>query len=218
MSNHYQPFAVRERLFEGPFGANLRELPASPLYLYLTYPEWCEAWINGGSVPLSLASKYLSSERTGVKTPDEVHQVRWDGANQSQLAGLIGIEGSARDIRFINCSLNGRVIPDTRIDIFQEDALILCLSTKRSKDIQDRLNKSCCVEIAEFDSLLMAVKDQFGDRMLYGPVRYTTSEERSHFMKSQADSWMQEYRIAIPSASSDMNLILPQGIGKPIAI
>jgi len=40
-------------------------------YLYLTKVEWVDAWINGGEIPIALASTYFRKERDGIYTPDE---------------------------------------------------------------------------------------------------------------------------------------------------
>jgi len=134
---------TRERFLEGPYGADLRELPDGPLYLYLSKPEWANAWIDGGTVPLFLASKYLDSERKGVMTPDEVNQERWDGANEDDLVGLIKIEGDCSNIKLTGCSINGRMMPDTRIDKFREDSFIQSFSTELSSSVMARLDKVC---------------------------------------------------------------------------
>jgi len=39
-------------------------------YLYLTEVAWAAAWINGGEIPMSLASTYCHDQRDGILTPD----------------------------------------------------------------------------------------------------------------------------------------------------
>lgn len=39
------------------------------MYLYLTELKWVKAWINGGEMPISLASTYLYDKRGGILTP-----------------------------------------------------------------------------------------------------------------------------------------------------
>lgn len=202
----------RERLFLGPYGSDLRELPTTPLYLHLTKSEWAQPWIGGGEIPIFSARKYLSNERAGVMTPDEIRQERWDGASRSELEGAIKIEGNAFfDIRMQGCRINGVPIPDTRIDRYDQNAAILCLSLSNSRSISKRLGKECCLEIKELSSLIEVFFRKFGNA-LYGKIIYTKSGERSHFMKGEEDDWMEEFRIVAPGIEENHLLTLPKGI------
>lgn len=42
-----------------------------PKYLFLNEDWHADSWVNGGEVPLSMASNYRDTERGGVRTPDE---------------------------------------------------------------------------------------------------------------------------------------------------
>ena len=209
-----QRYFKRERTLAGPYGSDLRIFPEGPVYLYLSKLEWSDPWIKGGVIPLYPASKYLSSTREGTQTPDEMLQYRWDGAAQSGISNHFHIEGPCQDIQFINCSIDGIKFPDTRVDNYTEDTYVFCVSTKYSIEIQNKLNKFCCVEIKNISFLIDIFSDQSGINIYYGPIKYTKSSERSHFMKSLKDQWMYEYRIVIPGVESEsIEFILPPGVG-----
>lgn len=205
--------------FKGPYGFNLREMPDAPLFLYLNEIEHAKTWIEGGYIPMKRASSYLSSERSGTRTPDEVRQHRWDGARPATFEGVIKIEGNVKDIRFTGTTVNGNHIPDTRIDDYEEDAFVLCLSHTRSDELAKRLgNKKCCIEIKDV-SLLISALQTVGDAR-YGRVRYTKSEHRSHFMKSIDDAWQDEYRFVIPTDGDldKIDICLKPGVGTTVIV
>lgn len=209
------PAGSRERPMQGPYGQCLKLLPKGPIYLYLGEASWSEPWIDGGKIPLFAASKYLSSERAGTQTPDELKHFRWDGADPSDFAGVISIEGMCQDIQIHNCSINGKAIPSTRIDNYIEDAYVFCASTVASLEIQSRLGKVCCIEVTDGKGLVNHLEAVTDKEIFYGPVRYTADSERSHFMKSVDDQWMSEYRIIIPKVDKpSLELQLPPNIGK----
>ncbi|VWX58933.1 hypothetical protein [Sphingorhabdus sp. 109] len=199
--------------FDGPYGSNLREMPDAPLFLYLNEIEYAKTWIEGGQIPLMRASFYRSAERNGTSTPDEVRQFRWDGASPETFEGIANIGQNVQNIQFINFRSNGIPIPDTRIDVYEEDAFLLCLSHTKSKALAERFeNKKCCVEITDI-SLLISALGAF-ENVRYGRVKYTKFDDRSHFMKSIKDAWQDEYRFVIPANKGlrEININLPPGV------
>lgn len=203
----------RERFFQGPYGSSLREPPSSALYLYLSELAWAKPWIEGGAVPVFPAKKYLAEERQGTSTPDEIRQERWDGAGKDDLANAIVIGPGCKDIRIISSSVNGRILPDTRIDNYFEHASILCFSSVMSDNLMQQLEKKCCLEIVDLERLINEFSNAFGNAF-FGYVKYTDGKERSHFMKSDLDSWMSEYRLVCPGDRDVVSLNLPQGIAR----
>jgi len=141
----------RERRLEGPYGCQLREMPTEPLYLYLSQREWADTWINGGQVLLTPARRYLG-ERKGTATPDELHHERWDGVSEAQLAGFFDTGVGSANFR----------IEAARIDRYAQEAIILCFSFSRNESTMARFgNKSCCIEIIDFHSLISSVNRFF---------------------------------------------------------
>lgn len=185
-------------------------------YLYLEKVEFCNAWINGGVVPLSLASKYVNEERHGVFTPDEnlIYQSTHD---LSRLEHVISISES-KDITIGEIELNGKVIASNlKASKYTEDGVVLCLSNKRSKKVAKRLGKSACVKILNIWELKEVLDAQIGVVGVAGPCEYTSSYERSHFLKSELDKWQDEYRI-FWKLDSKISVRLPRGMAKRVIL
>jgi hypothetical protein len=77
------------------------------------------------------------------------------------------------------------------------------------------LKKTCCVEIVAFDNLLKVLEQTFPD-VLYGYMQYTIGSERSHFIRSTEDQWMQEFRVVIPRETKETWVTLPSGIARRV--
>lgn len=208
---------LRDRPLMGPYGLDLRQPPSGPLYLYLANPEWMDAWVDGGTIPCVPARDHLG-ERGGTKTPDEVRQERWDGASDRQLAAFVELEGRGfKNIRVTGCSQNGRRLRDTRVDMYDEEALLLCFSSALDDCVMQGLEKTCCVEIVAFDKLLKSLMSAF-PRVLHGYMKYTIDNERSHFMRSIEDEWMQEFRVVIPGDREETWITIPAGIARKVDV
>jgi len=198
----------------GPYGSRFREMPRSRLFLYLQNEDHARTWLHGGDVPLRLASSFLSLERKGIFTPDEVRQFNEVGASISELerSGFLKITGAGgvKDLEISGCHHNGWKIPATRIDDYREDAFVLCFSKSASRAMMKRFgNKKLCVEV-NFQRLIDAVKSQTTDDVYFGDVAYTNSAHRSHFMKSALDQWQNEYRVVLPnSKNSEKTITIP---------
>lgn len=172
------------------------------LYLYLTKPEWAEAWAHGGSVPIAPASKYLSAERSGTSTPDEVMQRYVDGTVDS--AGMDFAQSFVRGLRgmsFKDCMVVG---PDGRTGVIAsaeyvyEDALVLCFSRSLSRQLMGRLGKAAVVAMGDLGQLKRSLDKQIGSEGSYGAVQYTRSADRGHALKGWDDRWQAEARLWWP--------------------
>lgn len=191
-----------------------------PIYLYLTKTEYAGSWCDGGSVPVSVASKYRSIERVGTSTPDEVRQHRREGFPSDTLPYLyIPPNTPMRDNTWTNIQLGNRVYPNPKIDQYEEDAYILCMATAVSRSLMKRLGKMCCVRIISISSLKRSLDEQIGSIGYKGGMRYTSSTNRGHYLKSSADSWQQEYRFAWPTAfKDDLWVEIPPGTAQRVVL
>ena len=168
-------------------------------YLYLTKYEWTSAWINGGTVPLSLASKYLSSSRSGTQTPDEtrIHSSPHDLTKLPLVK--IDPDTNIRNITFTGNRLNGVLLPNViNGKYYREDGLILCFCNSRSRAIAKSLGKVACVKINDMLTLKQHIDNQLQVEGIMQPCEYTNDHQRGHFLKSTKDAWQEEYRIFWP--------------------
>ncbi|MEH6565542.1 MAG: hypothetical protein V7756_09495 [Halopseudomonas sp.] len=186
-------------------------------YLYLTRPDWTTAWVLGGDVPISLASNYLSPERKGIYTPDEnlTHNSPVDLLSLKPFIGF-GPNPDVRGLTIKGCSFNGVAIPDiVNASIYLEDGLILSFCDAFDIDIAKRLDKKACVEIKNIDRLRSFLNWKLGKTAKFGSCLYTTDHQRNHFLKSQHDSWQQEYRF-FWRINQSRSVTLPPGMAKVV--
>jgi hypothetical protein len=186
--------------------------PQGKLYLYLKQQSYADTWVKGGQVPIELASTYRSIERRGILTPDEVRQYFVRGVNPKDLDGFFKING-AKNFRMIGCTINGKPIDNAIISDYSEDAYLLCLSQTCSHELMEKLEKSVCVEIVDFDLLRESLNRQVGSELQFGPITYTSGADRDHFTKSSRDEWQDEYRLAWVAASNLQQIVeIPRGV------
>ncbi|EKA4470923.1 hypothetical protein AKH05_23045 [Vibrio parahaemolyticus] len=187
-------------------------------YLYLTEVDWASNWINGGDVPISVASTYLSAERDGIYTPDE-NLIHDSSTDLKSLSPLIHLADGAqvRGLTVVDCSFNGKKVPDI-IDAsyYTEDGLILSFCNEYSIDIAKRMGKKCCVKILNVEKLRKIIDKQLGRKGKMADCRYTTSHQRNHFLKSNDDSWQNEYRL-FWDVTENKIVRLPPGIAELVA-
>lgn len=172
------------------------------LYLYLTKREWSKTWIEGGTIPLNLASKYLSDNRSGINTPDENNQRELKNLDE-KLLGLIGnmddvpTKGkNSFKIDIGKISLDDKVVAkNVQYKRFFEDGYILSFSTKLEKSIMQKLGKEACVEILDFVKLFEHLNSQIEINGVHKKCEYTKGENRNVFLKSIKDEWQHEYRF-----------------------
>lgn len=169
-------------------------------YLYLTELSWVEPWVNGGVVPLKCASSYKSIERHGIFTPDE-NLIDTSTHDINQFASVISIENSS--VTFFGGEINGIKLPNVmKIDRKTEDGLVLCLANRRSNYIAKRLGKKACVKIFNIYELKDMLDEKIGVCSLMDKCEYTKTHLRNHFLKSELDSWQEEYRIFWPGVEA----------------
>ena len=182
-------------------------------YLYLTKTEWVIPWVEGGSIPISLASTYQANVREGTLTPDEnlIHDSPVDIASLRQ-SGLNF--KNVRNLTFSGITINDQKLPNfENVNYYKDDGLILSFSNRKSGEICRRLGKVACVAINEVERL----KQQLGVESTAADCRYTNDHQRNHFLKAIADEWQQEYRLFWPVLQSTC-VTLPPGISRRIKI
>lgn len=169
-------------------------------YLYLTELSWVEPWVNGGVIPLKCASSYKSIERHGIFTPDE-NLIDTSTHDINQFASAISIENSS--VTFFGGEINGIKLPSVmKIERKTEDGLVLCLANRRSNYIAKRLGKKACVKIFNIFELKEVLDEQIGVCSLMDKCEYTKTHLRNHFLKSELDSWQEEYRLFWPGVEA----------------
>jgi hypothetical protein len=189
------------------------------VFLYLTKRQWAESWVNGGEIPISLASSYLSTVRSGTNTPDE-NLINDMNIDIQELRPLISVSegGGFRNATFQGNFVKGRRLPDVHDgNYFHEDGLILSFSLRRSRELATRMGKEACVKIHDVDCLRRCIDEQLGQDGTMRACEYTDGPNRNHFLKSTADSWQQEVRIFWPSGSA-RSVVLPSGIAELVIL
>ncbi len=183
-------------------------------FLYLEKEEFAETWVNGGDVPLRLASSSLSDLRVGTKTPDEglIHESTWDFRQFGNMFDEL------KNVSFRGTSINGTQLPDNiGANYHSDDGLILSLSNVHSDDICQRLGKTVCVRIDDVVALKSALDSQLGVESWVGDCKYTSDHQRNHFLKSTEDSWQQEYRLFWPVIEKPERWVkIPAGLASKV--
>ncbi|HBC3955648.1 TPA: hypothetical protein KD883_004656 [Vibrio parahaemolyticus] len=185
-------------------------------YLYLTEVEWADAWINGGEIPISLASSYLSESREGIYTPDEnlIH----DSSYPIPAFRQFGIHlGNVKNVTMTGNTFNGKKIPDVKnASYYKEDGLILSFCNELDAEIARRLGKKACVKILDMHQLKVALDSEVGSKGIMKNCSYTKGFKRDHFLKSTEDSWQKEFRLFWKSDKS-VWVAIPPNIGELVA-
>lgn len=184
-------------------------------YLYLSEEWHCEAWVNGGVIPIKLASTYLSNKRSGILTPDEtlIHRSEFPVPRMKEFGMHFQ---NVKGITVKGCTYNGKKIPNiTNAQYYNEDGLILSFCNIFSPDIARRLGKVACVEILDINKLQGIINKELGCKAFAGNCKYTKNHERNHFLKSTQDEWQQEYRL-FWNITSNKEVSLPQGLARII--
>ncbi|MFT6124769.1 MAG: hypothetical protein ACJAW2_000882 [Shewanella sp.] len=165
------------------------------IFLYLTEPAWTNAWIEGGEIPIKLASSYLSDSREGIMTPDEnlVHEspvsipsLKQHGYNFENVKGLT----------FTGNYSNGKRLPDFHnANYYTEDGLILSFCHHFDKSTAEKFRKKACVKIINLEKTRREIDKQLGCRGVMKACEYTDDHQRNQFLKSKEDEWQDEFRI-----------------------
>ncbi|WP_343547506.1 hypothetical protein [Ralstonia sp.] len=170
---------------------------ASEKFLYLTQVDWADAWVNGGEIPISLASSYLSGTRSGIYTPDE-NRIHRSPIDLRSLRPAFYFE-NVKNVSIVDCSINGVPIPNiVNADYYVEDGLILSFCNEFSAEIAKRLGKRACVKILDIAELKANLDNQIGLSGTMANCEYTHDHQRNHFLKSVNDAWQKEYRLFWP--------------------
>lgn len=163
-------------------------------YLYLSKLEWAEAWVSGGDIPISLASRYLSNVRNGTATPDE--NTIFESPMPRPILQKIGIGiNECKNITISRSFMGGIPISHMEISDYAEDGLILSFCNSNSEYIARRLGKVACVKILKMAALKECFDEQLGCCSVMKKCDYTKGHERNLFLKSIEDSWQDEYRL-----------------------
>lgn len=184
-------------------------------FLYLTNPEWADAWVNGGPIPLSPASKYKRSERDGIFTPDEnlIHESAIDLLALRPFISF-GDTPNVKNFSFYGNRYNGKLLPEVKnANLYTEDGLIQSFCNVFDLDVANRMEKSACVRIFDIGKLRMLLNASLGCRAQYGDCRYTNDHQRGHFLKSEKDAWQREYRFFWPNRTETW-ITIPNGLSE----
>ncbi|NMY89784.1 hypothetical protein [Pseudomonas oryzihabitans] len=185
-------------------------------YLYLTEVSWADAWVGGGKVPVSMASKYKREDRTTIYTPDE-NLIHDSPVDLKSLHPFISIEGNVKNLSITNSTFNGKRVPDiVNASYYVEDGGVLSFCDVFSPEIAQRFEKSACVEIGDVIKLKRWLDKRLGLKSIAASCEYTLDHRRSHFLKHDADSWQQEYRLFWKGMSAERWVQLFPGAGKLI--
>jgi len=188
-------------------------------YLYLTRKEWVPTWVEGGTIPIKLASSYLSDSRNGSMTPDE-NLIHESNVDLTKLSPFIHIpkHGSIRSLTMTDNRVFGKPLPDINDGKYiHEDGLILSFSNSLASSIATRLGKEACVVIHDIGQLKSCIDEQLGVEGKMAPCKYTDDHQRNHFLKSAEDSWQDEYRI-FWSLPEEKEVIIPGGLCSEVEI
>lgn len=186
-------------------------------YLYLTKREWVDAWVNGGEVPIKLASSYLSSERKGTYTPDEnrIHNSPVD------ITSLLDIE-NVRGLTMRNNYIGSKRLPDAyNAEYRLEDGFVLSLCNSYSTYIEAKLCKEACVRIKDVGMLKHCIDKQLRQIGEMGSCRYRYDHQRNHFLKSSKDKWQDEYRLFWRSNNPEIvekRIMIPAGTAELVSV
>lgn len=184
-------------------------------YLYLTRTIWVRSWVQGGPIPLNLASAYKSAERKGIYTIDEnlIHESNYD-LNKLSEYGMVC--DSVRNLSIGSFEYNGVVVArNIQGSKYEDDGLILSLCNVMNRDIARKMGKLACVKINDVNKLKLIIDEQLGVAGIARTCTYTESHIRNHFTKSLLDKWQNEYRI-FWKVDSKKEIMLPKGIAKRI--
>ena len=179
-------------------------------YLYLSKKSWAEPWIEGGYIPINLASTYKSEIRDGIYTPDENNIRRLDNLDEERFERIAKIgdsgigKGSSIRIKVGKYIEGGKTIAtDIDFNAYYDDGYVVSFSQTCHKGLMERLNKEVCVEINDVNKIRRQISSQIGLKGKTRVCAYTSSKNRNHFLKSTKDDWQDEVRIFWKTVTSD---------------
>jgi hypothetical protein len=173
-------------------------------YRYFDRVEYALPYVEGGLARINLASSYLSDQRMGTQTPDEVRNLHVQGippelfdrlfSFQSPIGSFFDIEGEQ----------------------YLENGLVLCMSNSLSLGAAGRLKKNVIVEISNPLKLYEVINAALGIAAVAAHCRYTSGPERNHFLKGEEDAVLDEFRFFWPGTNellAPVDVLLPPGLG-----
>ena len=173
-------------------------------------------------MPLNLTTTYKVAEenRSGILTPDEDLRRQLDGTDYETFDSFIGNHDLVGKMTITNFEV---IVDDTLYTRFNyeygnEAALVLCMATEASLDLQQRLGKKVCIEILDIDALTKSFDEQLGEKSIQRACEYTLDRNRNHFLKSDKDAWQNEYRLIWHNIKTDQWVTVPKGICKIVEL
>ncbi len=186
------------------------------VYVYLPQATYVNTWVSGGRLPLSLASKYKAVERHGALTPDEnlIHHATGNALPVLREFGIDPNRGS-EVVNSLFIGSSGLVVVD-RVAI--RDGLVLCFSKTLSSVVAGRFYRKLCVRLDDVKSLKRILDDQLGSVSQAASCDYVNDYTRDHFVKSERDSWQDEFRLFWPEIQTASTVVLPAGVATQVPL
>jgi hypothetical protein len=198
-------------------------------YRFFDNEDYALAWINGGVVRIAPAATYLSQERDGIMTPDErliyespipFEEVESFGAFElprGQITGATFTDNVVID------RIDGidvvRKIPDLhQVKHYYEDVGVICLCNDDDPAVIKRMKKSWSVDIPDVEKVLSIISEQLGIAGEMGDCEYTRDHQRTHYLKSTADQWQDEFRLVFKGLKETRFVEVPPGLGQNLRV
>lgn len=187
------------------------------VYAYLGSTAHVRTWVLGGQLPLSLASKYKAIERHVALTPDEnlIHHATGDALPVLREFGIDPYQGSEVTNSLVIGGSSGLVVVD-RVAV--RDGLVLCFSKTSSSVVAARFYRRLCVRIDDVQGLKRILDAQLGSVSQAGSCDYVADHTRDHFIKSDRDSWQNEFRLFWPDIQAQSSVVLSAGIAAEVEL
>lgn len=178
----------------------------SPKYLYLREVTHAHTWVEGGRVPLSLASSYLAQERKGIFTPDENNVIKIREHAGHPAFVVADEKHRSQTFTWLSEDPDGRIVR-RYMDVGYVDGVVLCLSNSRNDETWFDAGKRACVQIDDVLALQVAITESLADQSLLPSspnwevtarmhsCEYTETAQRDAFTKGKEDSWQDEFRM-----------------------
>lgn len=195
-------------------------------FLYLTKKEFATAWVEGGTIPVSLASKYRSLERDGIYTPDENIARKLTGVPEDKFKRIVDIDesklgkGSSVNVNIGNFFEDDKLVgKDIEYKAKFVDGYILSFSHTASEEVMEKFkDKEVCLEIFNLQELEDEISSQLNIKGIIDKCKYTDGKDRDVFLKSVHDSWQDELRIYWEPVEADpkqqLSVNIKAGTGK----
>lgn len=197
------------------------------LYKYLPKKEFISTWLDGGIIPLKLASSFFSTERSKTQTPDENRIINLktklsdDDFNRSyKISTTTNLNIQISGNRIIK---NGILVDDGSTNFKQKmiDGYVMSFSTKLSRQIANKFEMPFVIKITDLEKLKNTINAQISLPFSEGLCSYTSKIDRCVFLKGIDDEWQREYRFfwkVNNSSSNEVFIEIPKNIAKQVKI